>query len=292
MAPENPAPEDPAPEHAANVDGQTEERTWRNEPQPQDELDATLALPSSQGPASDSLNTEACDVAPPASASDSKRSLGESKDLAAGTVVGVYTLVSELGKGGMGTVWLAQQSVPIKREVALKFISLNMHSQEVLVRFEAERQALAMMNHPNIAGILDAGTTAFGQPYFAMELVQGMPLTAFCDHHRLDINERLKLFSDVCSGVQHAHQKGIIHRDLKPSNILVAMVDGVPIPKVIDFGLAKALDAGKQLTEQSSFTGIGQILGTLKYMSPEQASLDSVDIDTRTDIYSLRTADW
>jgi eukaryotic-like serine/threonine-protein kinase len=280
-------PEDPASSAPANVHGLPEEGTLLDAAEADNQLDATLVLPSSHGRTSDSLQTEACDVAQPSLAPDKKRPRSENKALTPGTVVGAYTLVSELGKGGMGTVWLARQSVPIKRDVALKFISLHMQSQEVLLRFEAERQALAMMNHPNIASILDAGTTAFGQPYFAMELVQGMPLTAFCDHHRLDINERLKLFSDVCFGVQHAHQKGIIHRDLKPSNILVGMVDGVPIPKVIDFGLAKALDAGKQLTEQSGFTGIGQILGTLKYMSPEQASLDGVDIDTRTDIYSL-----
>jgi serine/threonine protein kinase len=160
-------------------------------------------------------------------------------------------------------------------------------SREVIARFEAERQALALMNHPNIARILDAGATVDGHPFFVMELVTGKSLTQYCDHHKLSIEDRLRLFRDVCSAVQHAHQKGIIHRDLKPSNILVSEIDGKPLVKIIDFGLAKALESASRLTDQSLYTGIGQILGTLKYMSPEQASLDFVDIDTRTDIYSL-----
>jgi serine/threonine protein kinase len=187
----------------------------------------------------------------------------------------------------MGEVWVAEQSEPVKRRVALKLIKGGLGSKEIIARFEAERQALALMNHPNIARILDAGTTPDGQPFFAREMVPGKPLTTYCDEHRLSIDERLALFADVCSGVQHAHQKGIIHRDLKPGNILVTVADGKAVPKVIDFGLAKAMESTQRLTDQSLFTGIGQILGTLKYMSPEQASLDSIDIDTRTDIYAL-----
>lgn len=202
-------------------------------------------------------------------------------------MVGPYRLLQRLGKGGMGEVWMAEQTVPVKRRVALKLIKEGLGSKEIIARFEAERQALALMNHPNIARILDAGTTDKGQPYFVMELVLGKPLTTYCDENRLSIDERLKLFMDVCAGVQHAHQKGIIHRDLKPGNIIVGTQDGMPVPKVIDFGLAKAMENAQRLTDQSLFTGIGQILGTLKYMSPEQASLDNLDIDTRADIYAL-----
>jgi serine/threonine protein kinase len=201
--------------------------------------------------------------------------------------IGPYALLERIGTGGMGEVWVAEQSEPVKRRVALKLIKEGIGSRETIARFEAERQALAMMNHPNIARILDAGTTAEGQPYFVMELVAGKPLTQYCDEHKLSIDQRLKLFLDVCGGVQHAHQKGIIHRDLKPGNIIVGLQDGVPVPKIIDFGLAKAMESTQRLTDQSLFTGIGQILGTLKYMSPEQASLDNLDIDTRTDIYAL-----
>jgi serine/threonine protein kinase len=197
-----------------------------------------------------------------------------------------YTLIERIGSGGMGEVWVAEQSQPVKRRVALKLIKEGFGSREVVARFEAERQALALMNHPNIARILDAGTTDDGQPYFVMELVDGQPLTTFCDENRLSIDERLRLFTDACSGVQHAHQKGIIHRDLKPGNIIVGRQDGVPVPKVIDFGLAKAIENAQRLTDQS-FTSIGQVLGTYKYMSPEQAGLENLDIDTRTDIYAL-----
>lgn len=204
-----------------------------------------------------------------------------------GDRIGPFRLLQALGKGGMGEVWMAEQSEPVKRRVALKVIKRGIASKEILTRFEAERQALAMMNHPNIARILDAGTTPDGQPYFAMELVQGEPLTTYCDQNKLSIDDRLNLFIDVCSGVQHAHQKGIIHRDLKPGNILVSVIDGKAVAKVIDFGLAKAMESTQRLTDQSLFTGIGQILGTLRYMSPEQASLDVIDIDTRTDIYAL-----
>ncbi len=202
-------------------------------------------------------------------------------------MVGPYRLLQPLGEGGMGSVWLAEQNEPVKRRVALKVIKNWGNSNDILARFEVERQALAMMNHPHIARILDAGSTPNGQPYFAMELVQGQALTDYCDENRLGLDERLKLFSQVCSGIQHAHQKGVIHRDLKPSNVLVAMVDGKPVVKVIDFGLAKAVESTQKLTDRSLFTGIGQIMGTLKYMSPEQAKLGSMDIDTRTDIYAL-----
>ncbi len=204
-----------------------------------------------------------------------------------GRQIGPYKLLMPLGEGGMGSVWMAEQSEPVKRRVALKLIKNWGNSKEILAQFEAERQALAMMNHPNIAQILDAGTTPEGQPFFAMELVQGQALTNYCDENRLDLNDRLRLFAEACNGVQHAHQKGIIHRDLKPSNILVAMVDGKPVVKVIDFGLAKAIESTQQLTDRSLFTGIGQIMGTLKYMSPEQAKLGSLDVDTRTDVYAL-----
>jgi serine/threonine protein kinase/tetratricopeptide (TPR) repeat protein len=201
--------------------------------------------------------------------------------------IDVYKLLQPIGQGGMGAVWMAEQVKPVKRRVALKVIKTALGSKEVLARFEIERQVLAMMNHPNIARFYDAGTTADGQPYFAMELVQGTPLTTYCDQNKLGIAQRLSLFQEVCDGVQHAHQKGIIHRDLKPGNILVGQVDGRATAKIIDFGLAKALENSQKLTDQSLFTGIGQILGTIKYMSPEQASLDNLDIDTRTDIYSL-----
>lgn len=201
--------------------------------------------------------------------------------------IGNYKLLQTIGEGGMGVVWMAEQLHPIKRRVAIKIVKRGIASQEVIARFEAERQALAMMDHPGIARIFDAGTNESGQPYFAMELVKGLTLTEYCDAHRLKLRERLQLFVQVCEAVQHAHQKGILHRDLKPSNILVAEYNGKPQPKVIDFGLAKALESSQQLTDKSLFTEFGQVLGTLKYMSPEQAGLDSLDIDTRADIYAL-----
>ncbi len=196
-----------------------------------------------------------------------------------------YVLVSKIGEGGMGEVWVAKQNEPVKRKVALKLIKTGMDSKAVLARFEAERQALAMMDHPNIAKVLDAGITAAGQPFFVMELVNGMALTKFCDDARLTPRERLELFVPICQAVQHAHQKGIVHRDLKPANILVTLYDGRPVPKVIDFGVAKAL-AGK-LTEESLSTQFGAVVGTFEYMAPEQAGLTAIDIDTRADIYSL-----
>jgi serine/threonine protein kinase/Flp pilus assembly protein TadD len=202
-----------------------------------------------------------------------------------GSRIGPYKLLQEIGEGGMGTVWMAEQTQPVQRKVALKIIKPGMDSRQVIARFEAERQALALMDHPNIARVLDGGTTESGRPYFVMELVKGVPITKFCDEQRLTPRQRLELFVPVCQAVQHAHQKGIIHRDLKPSNVMVCMYDGRPVPKVIDFGVAKA--TGQKLTERTMFTEIGQVVGTLEYMSPEQAELNQLDIDTRSDIYSL-----
>ena len=190
----------------------------------------------------------------------------------AGTVIGPYKLLQQIGEGGMGTVWMAEQTQPVQRKVALKLIKSGMDSRQVIARFEAERQALALMDHPNIARVLDAGTTEGGRPYFVMELVKGVPITKYCDEHHLTPKERLELFVPVCQAVQHAHQKGIIHRDLKPSNVMVCLYDGKPVPKVIDFGVAKA--AGPKLTEKTLFTKLGSVVGTLEYMSPEQAELN------------------
>jgi non-specific serine/threonine protein kinase/serine/threonine-protein kinase len=202
-----------------------------------------------------------------------------------GTRIGPYKLLQQIGEGGMGTVYMAEQDEPVHRHVALKIIKPGMDSQQIIARFEAERQALALMDHPNIAKVFDAGTTASGRPYFVMELVKGMPLTRFCDERRLGLRERLELTVPVSQAVQHAHQKGIIHRDLKPSNVLVALYDGRPVPKVIDFGLAKA--TGPKLTERTLFTVFGAVVGTLEYMAPEQAEVNQLDVDTRADIYSL-----
>ena len=179
-----------------------------------------------------------------------------------GTVIGPYKLLQQIGEGGMGTVFLAEQTVPVQRKVALKIIKAGMDSQQVIARFEAERQALALMDHPNIAKVLDAGATATGRPYFVMELVKGVAITKYCDEHHLTCKERLELFMPVCQAVQHAHQKGIIHRDLKPSNVMVCLYDGKPVPKVIDFGVAKA--TGQKLTDRTLFTEIGQVVGTLE----------------------------
>jgi serine/threonine protein kinase/tetratricopeptide (TPR) repeat protein len=202
-----------------------------------------------------------------------------------GTVIGPYKLLEQIGEGGMGLVFVAEQLQPVRRQVALKLIKPGMDTREVIARFEAERQALALMDHPNIARVLDAGATAQGRPYFVMELVYGIPLTQFCDDHRLALRARLALFLAVCQAVQHAHTKGILHRDLKPSNLLVSQDDGTPLVKVIDFGVAKAV--GPRLTEQTLITGFGTVVGTLEYMSPEQAELNNHDIDTRSDVYSL-----
>ncbi|MBW8863846.1 MAG: serine/threonine protein kinase, partial [Verrucomicrobia bacterium] len=202
-----------------------------------------------------------------------------------GTFVGRYKLLKTLGEGGCGVVYLAEQEEPVRRRVALKIIKLGMDTQSVIARFDAERQALALMEHPNIAKVLDAGATETGRPFFVMELVDGIKITRYCDDNQLTIAARLNLFVQVCQAIQHAHQKGVLHRDIKPSNILVVLHDGVPVPKVIDFGIAKAIEG--RLTGETTYTCDGQLIGTPAYMSPEQAELNSVDVDTRSDIYSL-----
>ncbi|MFO0881569.1 MAG: protein kinase [Gemmataceae bacterium] len=211
--------------------------------------------------------------------------LGASPERTGAILAGRYKLMEEIGAGGMGTVWMAHQSDPVRRTVAVKLIKAGMDTRAVLARFEVERQALALMDHPNIARVLDAGETADGRPFFVMELVKGVPITQFCDDRKLTIRERLELFVPVCQAVQHAHQKGVIHRDIKPSNVLVAMYDETPVPKVIDFGVAKA--AGQPLTEMTLATKFGAVVGTPEYMSPEQASFNNLDVDTRSDVYSL-----
>jgi serine/threonine protein kinase/Flp pilus assembly protein TadD len=202
-----------------------------------------------------------------------------------GAMIGPYKLMEQIGEGGFGLVYVADQQEPVRRRVALKLIKPGMESREVLARFEAERQAIALMDHPNIARVFDAGVTESGQPYFVMELVRGVPLVTFCDRQKLDVSERLKVFVSICHAVQHAHQKGIIHRDLKPSNILVTMQDGQPLAKVIDFGVAKAI--GQSLTGKTIYTRFASMVGTPAYMSPEQAEMSAGDVDTRSDIYSL-----
>ena len=202
-----------------------------------------------------------------------------------GATIGPYKLMEQIGEGGFGLVFVAEQQQPIRRKVALKIIKPGMDTRDVIARFEAERQALALMDHPNIARVLDAGTTASGRPYFVMELVRGIPITDYCDQNQLTPRERLELFVDVCNAVQHAHQKGIIHRDIKPSNVLVTLHDDRPVVKVIDFGVAKALH--QHLTEKTIYTRFAQMIGTPLYMSPEQAEMSGLDIDTRSDIYSL-----
>jgi non-specific serine/threonine protein kinase/serine/threonine-protein kinase len=202
-----------------------------------------------------------------------------------GPVIGNYRLMQRIGVGGMGEVWLAEQKIPIRRRVAIKLIKAGMDTREVIARFESERQTLALMDHPAIAKVLDAGSTATGVPYFVMEYVAGAPITKYCDNHRLGTRERLELFMHVCEGVQHAHHKAVIHRDIKPSNILVAEVDGHPAPKIIDFGVAKALT--NRLINETMFTRVGTFVGTPEYVSPEQALSSGEDIDTRTDVYSL-----
>ena len=212
-----------------------------------------------------------------------KASVGEKP----GDRIGRYKLLQQIGEGGCGVVYMAEQHEPVRRCVALKVIKPGMNSKSVIARFEAERQALALMDHANIAQIFDAGTTESGRPYFAMELVRGIKITDFCDQNSLPTVERLDLFVQVCGAVQHAHQKGIIHRDIKPSNELVTTsAEGEPLPKIIDFGIAKAT-TGQQLTDKSLFTAFEMLIGTPAYMSPEQAALRSEDVDTRSDIYSL-----
>src|SRR5208337_922648 len=202
-----------------------------------------------------------------------------------GAVIGRYKLLEKIGEGGMGVVYMAQQEEPVRRRVALKIIKLGMDTKQVVARFEAERQALALMDHPNIAKVLDGGATDTGRPYFVMELVRGVPITEFCDRNRLPARERIKLFITVCQAIQSAHQKGIIHRDLKPTNILVTLDAGVPMPMVIDFGVAKATQ--QKLTEKTVFTNYATMIGTPAYMSPEQAEMSRLDVDTRSDIYGL-----
>ena len=202
-----------------------------------------------------------------------------------GATIGPYKLREQVGEGGMGVVFVAEQERPVRRKVALKIIKPGMDTREVVARFEAERQALAMMDHPNIAKVYDAGSTESERPYFVMELVKGIPATEYCDKNKLPIAKRLELFVHVCNAIQHAHQKGIIHRDIKPSNVLVTLHDGAPVPKVIDFGVAKALH--QRLTERTIYTSFAQVVGTPLYMSPEQAELSGLDIDTRSDVYSL-----
>jgi len=227
------------------------------------------------------LETPVAQPPPPFKASDTDPAPAEKT----GDRVGPYKLVEQLGEGGCGVVYLAEQEKPVRRQVALKVIKLGMDTKSVIARFEAERQALALMDHPNIAKVLDAGATDTGRPYFVMELVRGIKITDYCDQHNLSAPDRLALFMQVCRAVQHAHQKGIIHRDLKPANILVTATDGAPIPKVIDFGIAKATQG--KLTDHTVFTAFEQFIGTPAYMSPEQTELSSLDIDTRSDIYSL-----
>jgi len=202
-----------------------------------------------------------------------------------GSAIGPYKLLQQIGEGGMGTVFMAEQTEPVRRKVALKIIKAGMDSRQVIARFEAERQALAMMDHVNIARVFDAGATAAGRPYFVMELVHGVPITKYCDDNHLTPRQRLELFVPVCKAIQHAHQKGIIHRDVKPSNVMVTLYDGKPVPKVIDFGVAKATE--QKLTERTLFTQYGTMVGTLEYMSPEQAEMSALGVDTRSDIYSL-----
>src|SRR3984957_4457884 len=199
--------------------------------------------------------------------------------------IGRYKLLQQIGEGGCGIVYMAEQQEPVRRQVALKLIKAGMDTKNVIARFEAERQALAMMDHPNIAKVLDAGATEAGRPYFVMELVRGIKMTDSSDTNNLSASDRLDLFIPVCQAIQHAHQKGIIHRDIKPSNVMVTLHDGKPVPRVIDFGIAKATN--QRLTEATVYTQLHQFIGTPAYMSPEQAEMSSLDIDTRSDIYSL-----
>jgi hypothetical protein len=227
---------------------------------------ATRSVPVSVGaPPADHEATEAFGPDPAAADGAAPRPIAEGP----GTRIGPYKLLQQIGEGGMGVVYLAEQEHPVRRKVALKIIKPGMDTAQVVARFEAERQALALMDHPNIAKVLDAGATDSGRPFFVMELVKGVPITEYCDEAQLTPRERLELFVAVCQAIQHAHQKGIIHRDVKPSNVLVTLVDGRPVPRVIDFGIAKATD--QRLTERTLFTQHGAIVGTLEYMSPEQA---------------------
>jgi serine/threonine protein kinase/tetratricopeptide (TPR) repeat protein len=242
------------------------------------ELESLLAH---DAPDDDFLDSPAIDVA----ARDLSVDETEHASLQPGSLIGAYKIVERIAHGGMGIVYRAEQQHPVRRPVALKIIKPGMDSEQVIARFEAERQALALMDHPNIARVLDAGATSSGRLYFVMELVDGVPVTEYCEKHELDLRDRLALFIPICHAIQHAHQKGVIHRDIKPSNILVTVYDGIPTPKVIDFGIAKAMQ--EQLTERSMHTQVGAVIGTLEYMSPEQAGSSGEDIDTRSDVYAL-----
>jgi eukaryotic-like serine/threonine-protein kinase len=231
----------------------------------------------------------------PAEALRASGAVQPAADHCSAVIAGRYKLLQQIGEGGMGTVWMAEQLQPVKRRVAVKLVRGEYGgSRDVLARFGAERQAIALMDHPHVAKLLDAGTTGeaeasclgAGRPYFVMELVKGVPLNEYCDQHQLTVPDRLHLFTQICSGVQHAHQKGVIHRDLKPSNILVESHDGKPVPRVIDFGLAKAV-GGMQLTENTLFTRLGTVAGSPLYMAPEQATFNALDVDTRADVYAL-----
>jgi serine/threonine protein kinase len=249
------------------------------------EVESLLAAYEKAGTYLDRPVPGALFAVPPSGPDDDPAKAGTANHEQPGQCIGRYKLLEKIGEGGFGDVWMAEQREPVRRRVALKVIKLGMDTKEVVARFEAERQALALMDHPNIAKVHDGGATETGRPYFVMELVRGTRLTNYCDEQRLSVEERLGLFMQVCRAVQHAHEKGIIHRDLKPSNILVTVNDGVAVPKVIDFGIAKATD--QRLTDKTVFTRFMQFLGTPAYMSPEQAELTSLDIDTRSDIYSL-----
>jgi serine/threonine protein kinase len=240
-----------------------------------------VSLEAPAAPEESAIANPQSEIVNPKGASPESRILPER----IGTIIGRYKLLQQLGEGGFGIVFMAEQQEPVQREVALKIIKAGMDTREIIARFEAERQALALMDHPNIARVLDGGATSSGRSYFVMELVRGIPITDYCDQASLSTRERLQLFIKVCRAVQHAHQKGVIHRDLKPSNVLVTLHDGEAVPKVIDFGVAKAL--GQKLTDKTPFTRFEQMIGTPAYMSPEQAALSGVDIDTRSDIYSL-----
>lgn len=248
-----------------------------------DESDSLLDQPSGEIDATLSFESGNAEERSGAASTSGTRVRAESQPGA--VIVGRYTMVERIGEGGMGEVWTAKQTEPVKRKVAIKLIKMGMDSKVVVSRFEQERQALALMDHPNIARVFDGGMTPSGQPFFVMELVNGLALNKYCDAAKLTLKQRLELFIPICQAVQHAHQKGIVHRDLKPANILVTMIDGRPVPKVIDFGVAKAI-SGK-LTDESISTQFGAVVGTLEYMSPEQAGFSSEDIDTRSDIYSL-----
>ncbi|MFO0866183.1 MAG: tetratricopeptide repeat protein [Gemmataceae bacterium] len=261
------------------------DRECAGQPELRGRVEALLAADSASRSPLDVAVDQPRGIGDPA-ATGSFRPSPSADEVEGALIAGRYKLRQQIGEGGMGAVWMADQTEPVKRKVAVKLIRVERgHSRSILARFEAERQAIALMDHPHIAKLLDAGTTETGSPYFVMELVKGVPLVDFCDQHRLTIPDRLNLFTQICSAVQHAHQKGIIHRDLKPGNILVESHDGKPVPKVIDFGLAKA--TGLQLTEHSMFTAFGTVMGTPLYMAPEQASFNAIDVDTRADVYAL-----